>query len=202
MKKNTHDMQKGFTLVETITVITVSTILLVGVTSFIMQMYRSNNYALEQAFAISYARSGVLKLVESIRESTISQTGSYPIAEVSTSSMLFYSNIDTDDDIERVRYYLDGETFKRGVIKPSGTPAEYVGAEATTTIAEDVRNAPLGTDIFTYFDNTGTEVIDFDDITSISYVQVNLVININPSRAPEDFTLRSSVSIRNVKNNL
>jgi Tfp pilus assembly protein PilW len=203
--QSTHDgllWCGGFTFVETMIVVLITSISLLAISSFVVSMYRANSYANEQAYAIDYARRGVTDMVQYIREANISDTGSFPIASAGTSSMIFYSNIDTDAEIEKVRYFLDGDTFKRGVVNPTGDPLAYTDPETETIIARNVRNVANDVDIFEFYGDDGVEVTDFDEVTEMTYVKVNLIININPARAPEDFTLRSSASIRNLKTNL
>ncbi len=192
----------GFTFIEVIVVITISTISFIAITSFIMTMYRANSYAMEQALAIDQARRGVLEMVQYIRGATVSDTGSFPLTSAGTSTFTFYSDIDVDVNVEKVRYFLEDGTFKRGIIKSTGYPLAYTLPEEVKIIAENVHNVANATDIFTYYDKFGAEVTNLDEVADMTFVKVNLIININPSRAPEDFTLRSGVSIRNLKTNL
>lgn len=192
----------GFTLIEVFTVIAISTLSFFVINSFILRMYRANSYATEQSVAIDQARKGILDIVECLRGATISDTGSFPIVSVGTSTITFYSNIDNDVNVEKVRYFLDGNILKRGVKKSTGSPLAYTSSEEVKVIAENVRNVINITDIFNYYNNLGVKITDLTKITDITFVKVNLIIDINPNRAPEDFNLRSSVSIRNLKTNL
>lgn len=203
VQKTRQISRRGFTFIEMMVVLAVSTLSLIAVTGIIVSIYRANDYALEQAFAIDQARRGVLDMVQYIREATISDAGAFPIVAAGTSTFTFYSNMDESSDVERVRYFLDDDdVFKRGIIKPSGDPVQYTGGEKEIIIAENVRNVANATDIFTFYDEDGLEVTNLSEVTDMTFVKVNLIININPARAPEDFTLRSGVTIRNLKTNL
>lgn len=193
---------RGFTFIEMIVFTTVSAMFFIAVGGIIVNIYRVNSYALEQASAIDQSRRGVLDMVQYIREATISDTGSFPIVSAGTSTFIFYSNIDNDTNIEKVRYFLEDGEFKRGIIKSTGDPLAYTASEKVVIIAKDVRNIVNNTNIFTYYDESGLEVTDLGEITNMTFIRVNLIINLNPARAPEDFTLRSGVSIRNLKTNL
>jgi len=194
--------KRGFTLIEVFTVIAISTLSFLAINSFILRMYRANSYATQQSIAIDQARRGVLDIVKCLRGATISDTGSFPIVSVATSTITFYSNIDADVNVEKVRYFLDGNILKRGVKKSTGFPLAYTSPEEVKMIAENVRNVVNIKDIFNYYNNLGVKITDLSKITDITFVKVNLIIDINPNRAPEDFNLRSSVSIRNLKTNL
>jgi type II secretory pathway pseudopilin PulG len=187
------------TLVEMLVAVAIFALIIVSIIEFVRYFYRSNTVALEQAFAIESARKGVEFLVRDIREATYAETGAYPIASFSTSTITFYADTDRDEDIERIRYYLDGTSFYRAVLEPTGTPPGYTGAETISEVSTSVRNNEQGTDIFSYYDVNGAGVSDPADIAAIVFVSVNLVVNIQPLRAPDEFTLHSSATIRNLR---
>jgi len=97
---------KGFTLVETLVAIIVFSLALGVVTSFIILGYRNQGYAWQQALAINEARRGIETMIREIREAKTGQDGSYPIEKAEDKEFIFYSDIDKDGDIERVRYFL------------------------------------------------------------------------------------------------
>lgn len=196
---------RAFTLIEVIIVITVSTIALGAIFEAIHMFYRSNDYVLDQAVTINNARKGIEALSRDIREATYGDDGSFPVATIAQQSFTFYSDIDTDNGIERIRYFVDGadETLKRGIIDASGTPLTYVlASEVVSVIAQNVRNIALATTTFRYYDETGAEITNFLSVTEVAHVRLNLIVNVNPSTAPNDFMLRGSATIRNLKTNL
>jgi len=65
-----------------------------------------------------------------------------------------------------------------------------------------VRNIEQGVDIFEYYDNTGVEITNLSNVSNIAFVKMSIVVNINPARSPNDFTLRASAALRNLKSNL
>ena len=198
-----YKQKKGFTLIETVVVISIFTLLIFAISSSIVFFYRTNASALEQAYAIQNAQQGVSILVRDIREAIYSDEGSYPIISFATSSFAFYSDIDRDDSVELTRYYIEDEALKKGMINAtSGIPVYDPADEIITTISEQARNWVLDVSVFRYFDDTGAEIFDFSSITEVAFVEVTLIININPARFPNDFTLRSSATLRNLKTNL
>ncbi len=192
--------RKGFTLVETVVTVAIFTLAMTLIIVSLLVFYRSNTYVMEQSFAINNARKGVEFMVEDIREAAFSESGSYPVISAASTTISFYSDIDTDNETEQVRYFLNGTNLEKGVIGPTGNPALYNPInEEIQTVSQEVRNGALGIDIFEYYDSTGALVADLNQITDIAYIRVNLVINVNPVRLPNDFTLRSSVTLRNLK---
>jgi len=187
------------TLIEALIAISIFTILMITIISSIIFFYRANTSSLEQSYQIEDARKGVELLVRDIREATYGDNGAYLIASMSANSLTFYADTDKDDVIERIRYMLDGTTLYRNVLDSSGIPPSYTGSGATSTVSAYVRNIEEGTAVFTYYDSDGNVITDYLQVDEVRLVTVNLVVNILPIRAPEEFTLRSSATLRNVR---
>jgi len=194
----------GFTLIETITFITVFTLVMIVIVSSVIYFYRSNTYTVEQSFAVNSARKGIEFMVRDIREATYSDLGSYPLIDGSEYSIYFYSDIDRDDKVERIRYFLEGTTLKKGTTESSGNPLIYNdGNEVISTISEEVRNEEQSTPIFKFYDENSGEIFNVPiNLTNVAFVTVNLIVNINPLRLPNEFTLRSSAALRNADSGL
>ncbi len=193
----------GFTLIETVVVVGIFTVVMLTITSSVLYFYRVNSNAIEQAFAINSSRKGVESTVRDIREITYADNGAYPVVSIGSTTISFYSDIDRDSSVELIRYFLNGDILQKGVTNATGDPAVYdTLGEVVSDISTDVRNVPNAIPIFRYFDNTGAEITNFTKVTDVAFVNITLIININPSRLPEDFTLRSSATLRNLKVNL
>lgn len=192
----------GFTLLETIVTIAIFTIVMLAISNAIITFYQSNRYALEQISQLDSARKGVAALVVGVREATYSESGAYPIEAAGNNNITLYEDYDNDLTVERVRYFLSGNDFQRGVIEPTGSPAVYTGAEIVTTLAQYIRNVEVGTNIFQYYDTSGALMASPYTLVNIRYVKVNLVVNVNPATLPNEFSLRGSAAMRNVKSNL
>lgn len=204
MIMTTLKTQRGFTFIEMMVVISVFTIAMLAVSSSIVFFYRSNQIMVEQASAIGSARKGVQYMVKDMREASYSEEGSFPVIAIATSSFSFYTNTDSDLDIEEVRYFLDDTQLKKGVIKAatSSTPVYATSSETFSIVSDDVRNWSQDTSVFQYYDSTGAEITDFSDISDVAFVKVTLIVNVNPFKFPDQFVLRSSATLRNLKTNL
>lgn len=88
--------------------------------------------------------------------------------------------------------------FRKGVIKPMGSPATYPQEQEEITILSFyVRNTPP---IFEYFDQNGNKITDYPArLKDTKLMKVYLVINVDPNRPPQDFELASYVQLRNLK---
>lgn len=189
----------GFTLVETVVVISVTALVFVTLGMLLSYFYKTNAYAFDQSTAVGQARRGVEDAMLYLREASYGNDGAYPIKNAATSSITFYANTNNDAVIERVTYILENKTLYRAIAAPTGNPPSYLSAViATSTIAAPVTNGPL-TPIFRYFDKNGAELPEPADISEISSVRTTVVIDVNVNRAPVAFTLSGGATLRNLK---
>jgi len=107
-------MKKNFTLIETIITLFVFTILTGAIVASIILLYKAKSYTYQQSIAISEARRGIEEMIKEIREATTAEDGSFPIETAEDFKIVFYSDIDKDQEIEKVRYFLVSEGGKLG----------------------------------------------------------------------------------------
>lgn len=199
--------QNGITLIETIVMISVFTLIMVAIGGLILSFYRSYNYNFQQTAAITEARKGIETMVKEIRGARTAEDGSYPLVEAGDFAFIFYSDIDRDGIVERVRYFLDGTDFKKGVVEPSGDPPQYVlSNEKIDVLSYYVRNGSIP--VFTYYngdwptDTVNNPLPTLTRLSDTKLMHVYLKINVDPNRPPDDFDLESDSQIRNLKINL
>lgn len=175
-------------------------VLIMGtITNSILFFYRANASSLEQAIQVETARRGIELFVRDVREATYGDNGAFPLQAIATSSMVFYSDTDTDGAIERIRYSLSGKTLYRNVTEPSGSPAAYTGGGVTTTVSDYVRNFDEDTSVFRYYNASSTEVAVTGSVSSIVSVTIKLVVDIVQKHTPGTYTLTESATIRNLR---
>ncbi|MFZ2555942.1 MAG: hypothetical protein WAZ27_01215 [Minisyncoccia bacterium] len=187
------------TLIETVVWVAVATSAMLAIVTSVQYFYRTNNYAVEQSAAVSSAQRGVEEMVKTIREAAYSSNGAYPIIAMGTSTFSFYADVDNDPFIERLRFFVENGALKRGIIDPSGDPPVYTNPETVTSVSDFVRNVDQSVATFKYYDLSGTLMTDLTDIAEVRFVEVTVVVNINPFRLPNQFTLRSTAAMRNLK---
>lgn len=190
---------RGFTLIETVITLTLTVALTLVISSMLTFFYRTNASVIQSAGATTSARRGIEGAMKDLREATFAETGAYPIAQAGPNSITFYADIDTDASVEKVTYTLEGNTLFKVTQEAAGDPPTYTGSIATTTLSTNVRNAALGTNLFTYFDRSGVQLPTTPAPIDVTFVTATLTINVNPDRAPEDFTLTSSATLRNLR---
>jgi len=183
-------MTKGFTLVETIVAITIFSLLMVGVVEMVVSLYKTHDYTFQQAVAVEEARRGIHTMIKEIREGRMGDDGAYLIACADDYQFCFYSDIDKDEDVEKVRYFLDGNYLKKGEF------LTYEENEKISIISSYVRNSPP---IFRYYDENGEELPVPARKKDTKLLEVYLVINVDPQRKPDDVEILDGVEIRNLR---
>ncbi|MDP3645916.1 MAG: hypothetical protein Q8R25_02415 [bacterium] len=189
---------QGMTLVEAVVWIFVFTLVMGAIVLTVIQFYRANQYAIEQAFAVTSAQQGLENIMRSIREAAYSSQGAFPVVSIAANDFVFYADMDSDALIERVHYFLQGTDLMRGVLEATGNPPDYTGAEATSRVADYVRNTEASINVFKYYDELGAEITNYANWTTVRFVKVTLAVNINVVTLPNQFTLSSSAAIRNL----
>ena len=195
----------GFSVIEILVVIFILTLIGIAVWTFQKNVFSLNSYIASSLDAQQEARKVFKALSAEIRSMSPSSVGSYPIAEASSTSFTFYSDIDNDGLKERIRYFLDGNAVKKGVLKPTGNPLVY--NSINETVAEVIRDmANEATPIFDYYDTNydGTTAPLAQPVSAIAVrlVKITLIIDKNSLRPPAPITMTTQVSMRNLKDNL
>ena len=192
----------GYTLIEMLIVVSITSIILIAMMRFLGSSLSSYRLVFLQTLANETARVQLARMSHVIRSAHPSDAGSFPIVEASSQRLIFYADADSDDDIERVRYELDGTDLVRGVTQPTGDPIAYdVAEETVATLARSIRN---GADpVFLYY--TGGfpgDAAPASTIADISYIQFSFVVDPDPAQDPPPVTVQSQVQLRNLKINL
>jgi prepilin-type N-terminal cleavage/methylation domain-containing protein len=200
-----RSLQSGFTLVETIMVIGIYAIMMAVIFTNVYNLYQANSYTIGQSYEIDQARRGVQNFVRDVREMTFSDTGTFPIARIEPHRFGFYSNIDGTPSVEYIEYVLSSTTLYKNIHEASGTPAVYnlTTPSRVETLSEYVQNILQATSTFRYYDNAGALLTSTSSLlTDVRYIEVVVIVNIDPLKSPGEFLLRSGVAPRNIKDNL
>ena len=198
--------QKGFTLLEVLVAMGIFVLIISSVVEILSFSFKSKNIIWEQLSTQNEGRKTVNDFINELRTAAQSSIGAYSIAAANTSTVTFYSNIDTDSWRERVRYFLSGTTLKKGVLKPSGSPLAYNAAnEVVTDIVHDIANRTSS--VFYYYGEnyngvTNTSTLSYPiDLTKIRVVGIKLRMEENPNLSPAPLMVEGKTEVRNLKTN-
>jgi prepilin-type N-terminal cleavage/methylation domain-containing protein len=190
---------RGLSFIEMLVTISIFGLIMVAIVNSVLTFYRANTSSIEQEFQVDNARKGVDVMVKDLREASYGDDGSYPVQTMASTTIIFYSDVDTDTSIERVKYQLIGNTLYRNITNSSGSPLTYTGLGATTTVSGYVRNTSDGTAVFHYFNASNTEITDPSLVATVVSVTVTLAVDITQKHTPGEFTLKGSATLRNLR---
>jgi len=188
--------KKGFTLVEIMTVLALFGIFSTLALSFITTSFKATRFESEQAEAVKQARDGMSVMKREIRGAIDSEAGAYAISEIDDNQFEFYADTDDDDEVEKIKYYVDNIELKKTITDP-GPLHDYAGTGSTITIANYINNHEEN--IFTYYDSDYSQT---SQINLVRLINIKLKINVTPEIAPADVYVETDVTLRNVKSNL
>lgn len=192
----------GFSLIEILVALGIFTLVLWVVANFQADVFSQNTFIFGSLNADSEMRSAVKKMVAELRGTAQSDTGTYQFTLATKNSLTFFSDIDASGVRSQIRYYLNGTTLERGVIKPTGSPLTYVSAnEKITKLVYNIANP--NQQIFSYYDEnySGSETALAEPINLplIRLVKIVLTVDADSKKPPLPLTLESQVVIRSLK---
>jgi len=130
---------------------------ILGVTALAQMGYQYYNFVFNQAEILDNIQKSVNTITKEIRKMRQADSGAFGLEKADNNEIIFYSNIDQVTDVERIRYFLDGNCLKRGLIKPTGTPPRYLETdEQINNISCNVTNE-LNEPIFAYYEDYPSE---------------------------------------------
>jgi len=188
--------KKGFTLIEILVTMTIFSIIVTITGNFIITSFRSNRFISEQEQAVTNARRALDITKKEIRGANSSEQGDYPLRTIDNDDFSYYSDIDDDGEMERIRYYLSGTNLIKELTEP-GASKDYSSSPSVTIISQYMNNQEEN--IFTYYDSSHTET---SLINEVRLVNISLKINVTPSISPNDYYVETDVTLRNLKDNL
>jgi prepilin-type N-terminal cleavage/methylation domain-containing protein len=195
--------KKGFTLIETMFAMAVFVLIVGALTLFSRNIWIYGNYVSTGLSDSNNGRYVLKKMVYEIRGATTADTGSYVVALATANSFTFYSDIDSDGLVDKVRYFLNGTQLQKGVIEPTGSPLTYVsGNEIISTLLPNVANASIFDYYDKNYDGTTAALTSPISIPAVRLVKITISIDKDPNRAPVTTTFSTQVAIRNLKDNL
>lgn len=192
----------GFSLIEIMVVMGISSVLIFMSADFIIQGFRSSAFIYEQNMAVQNARRAQDIMVKEIRKINRAENGEYLLDTVLPQTFTFYSDVDSDGLTEKVRYFLDNSNLKKGLTHATGSPIGYPAENEKVSILSNYINNQTNP-IFSYYDKNNLLIANpTSNKQGVRLIEISAKINVAPERAPKDFNVEADVQIRNLKDNL
>ena len=202
---------RGVTFVETIVVIGIMSVVMLGSSLFFIRMWRMHQFTYEIGIASFVSSRGINQASQDIRAARPAENGAFPIVSASEHDIVFYMDYDEDGVTERVHYFVEDQKFKVGVREPnlSVIPPTYAaGDEVVKDAASYIVNQSTGYSTFEYYDDESA-IYAYGDIVGealslpvdtgkIKMIKILLFVNPDPLRAPNNVRIQSFVVIRNL----
>ncbi|MBL8030622.1 MAG: type II secretion system protein [Candidatus Doudnabacteria bacterium] len=202
-----HKFQKGFTLAETIVSIFAFAIIMLGLVALTSQIFTGANKQSQVLADTDQARKVGYGIINELRNAQTGNNGAFPLEVAQNQQIVFYSNADRDNTIERIRYYLSGGKLYRGVVEYNGS-AYNTTTEVSKIVQNNVANS-TSTPLFLYYDSsyvgssTQAALSQPINLTNVKYVRLNMqILNKAGLKDINVYTLNVGGAIRNLKTNL
>ncbi len=197
---------RGMTLAETLIAISIFLVIMAAVVTFEVNVFSYQKTA-SGSFQTAQDAQVLLKVImKELRGVAPSANGAYPLVSGATSSISFFSDINSDGTIEQVTYILLKNALYKTIIIPAGSPAVYNPAsQSTTTLVTNVRN-DAALPVFQYydqnFDGTTAALSQPVDLTQVRSIKTTLNLDVDLNRSPLPISYSAQVQLRNLKTNL
>lgn len=189
----------GFTLMEILIVVGILIFLGGALATFQVDVFRFNTTT-QSGLSTNYEIRRTLKnFTADLRTASPSSVGAFPLGEMSSSSLVFYANIDTDLAIERVHYFVSSSTLWRGILKPTGSPLTYSGTESLERAVTGVLNSSIFSYHATGEVSTSTLLYIPLNPQNVTLVRLSLSVDKDILKPPGTTHAETSVLIRNLK---
>lgn len=192
----------GFTLIEMLIAVGILAVIIVAIASFLANYGRTSDVLNIQLALQSEARNITDQMANDLRKANYASNGAYAIDSATAVSIVFYSNINNDSYLEKVRYFISGNNLQKGVIVPTGNPLVYNPANEAVVILSK-REANGASALFEYYDSayngvSGSSLANPVDVTKIKLVKINLILDDNAVPGSNPFIIETKVNLRNL----
>lgn len=197
--------RKGMTLIELMMAMVILVAAMGGFSLLFMQSLKNNAFTIEEgmtSMTVSRAVDGITNDLRRVRQG---DNGDFPLVFASDFDIVVYTNIDDDVATERVHYFLEGDTVKKGVANPLTTnPVTYPVADDTVTVVASYVVNGANEPLFSYYnkqypgDTHHNPLTGNFSVSDVRLIRVWIRMNIDPIRAPNNINIESFAELRNL----
>jgi len=125
------------------------------------------------------ARLAVYRITKDLRQASSLETAEYD-------NIIFYSNIDADDEPEKVKYNLVSEDVYYNLYR------EIDDGGAKLVVTHIIDN-----NLFIYYTDINVPKVDYTELGDIKIIEINIYIDQSGTETPRTMKLETVVALRN-----
>lgn len=152
------------------------------------------------------ARALAFNITSQLRNAQTGSNGAYVLDTAAAQQIIFYSTINNNPAVERIRYFTQNNQLWEGLTSYNGSTYN-TSTETTYVVQKDLANGL--SPVFYYYDGaytgstTQASLVQPVNVTQVKFVKVLLQIyNKAGVKDTNTYTVTSSAAIRNLKTNL
>jgi prepilin-type N-terminal cleavage/methylation domain-containing protein len=199
MSGHKSELQKGFTLVEILVVVSLSAVVMISLYTFFQSSFRSY-------LGLQKDASGLTDLTSQSQRIAKVMRGATNIETIAANDITFYAYFaPTDAYVSKVRYYLSADSTKLHVDVTPMTANPPTGTlitadKRTYTVLDNFRQS-AGVNLFSYMNAAGSPMtLPISDLNTIKGIKVSLATDVTNNDTNQVIAVQ--VSLRNRKTNL
>lgn len=188
---------RGYTIIELLVVIVITTAIAFPLTSFAIKGWTSYTFLEAQSstsLELNILANRIAKVVR----------GATSVDTAQANTLIVYGYFSPQDTtIKKIRYFISGTNLNIGVTPPGGTAPNYTydpATEVVTTTRIDL--VMSGNSLFTYYDDAGNQLTGAFATSQVKNIGIYLGANPNVKQVPKPISLTTRVTLRNLKTNL
>ncbi|NMC36612.1 prepilin-type N-terminal cleavage/methylation domain-containing protein [Candidatus Beckwithbacteria bacterium] len=197
----------GFTLLEVVVSLFLASVILLALVALQNIIFTQEELTMSSYVSIEAANRAVERMVKEIRNSRHGDNGAYTLVQVNDQGLTFFSNADNDSAIERIRYFIDGDSFKKGVINPTAFPVDYpTNQEKIITLVDHLVNGTKP--VFYYYngdwpsDTAHNPLPTNQRLLQTRTIGIDIIVAGDSKYQKTNHEIQSAAEIRTLKDNL
>lgn len=179
----------GFSTLELMVWIAIAGLLIVGMSALLGRGITSNRFQFEQVLITEDARRQ-LELVSDTLRNARNEAGNNWLVLAGDNQVAVQTDVNGDDIIDQVRYFLDGNDLKRGI-------TEGMEPEEVKVVARSIGSGLSEQPLFTYF-NAERQQLNVSEATSstVSRIGIAFLVDVNEVQDPDAGEIMTAVKPR------
>ena len=197
MLRRSLQAQQGYSLIELLVVMTLTTMIAAPLVVFTYKGLSSYEFLQAQSNTSIELSTLTQRIAKVVR-------GTTGVIAASDNTLTIYGYFSPQDTtVKKIRYFISGNNLNIGVTPPTGTAPNYTYLSANEVITTSRIDLQMGaTPMFTYYDDAGNMLANGFSTSQIKAVGIYVAANPRTKQLSVPVSLTTRVTLRNFKTNL